>query len=199
MARKVFEKTQQPITVRTSVEPLRRSYETISQVAATENKSLQEFLRVGRDLSFGEFKKQAAINAQKRIVENDPYVEYYNTKGKKGLEDRLTNEGTLIEIEDDYLTKLEINTEKLYVESLAQELPSSEFNSALDITQENVYQEFRKTRLDSPQLELNARETINPYIRGLKRKYLKDLLAQKKTNLAKGQKSLLLRKISAYS
>ena len=194
MARKVFEKTQQPITVRTSVEPLRRSYETISQVAATENKSLQEFLRVGRDLSFGEFKKQAAINAQKRIVENDPYVEYYNTKGKKGLEDRLTNEGTLIEIEDDYLTKLEINTEKLYVESLAQELPSSEFNSALDITQENVYQEFRKTRLDSPQLELNARETINPYIRGLKRKYLKDLLAQKKTNLAKGQKSLLLRK-----
>ena len=186
MARKKYEKTKAQVNVNTQIQSFQKSYAPLVQTSKIRTESLQQLMDIGKKISYDKFTKDAVKKAQRRAVDNDPYLEYQNTKDSMGLEDRLTNEQVLLQIGNDYITDLEIQTKALETDSLNNEIPSAEFNALVDRKVLDIYQKFRKERIDSPLLELEARKTIDPYIRRMKVNYESNLLTIKSNNVLQG-------------
>ena len=181
MARKKYEQTKTQINVDTSIVSAAVDYSGLAKVAQAKSEGVQKLLSAGTKYAYGKFKEDAVKKAQRRAVDNDPYVEYYDTKDKRGLEDRLTNELVLTDIANDYVTDVSVLSKELELDSLARSVPSNQFDDLLDRKVLDIYQNFRVDRLDSPQLELEARKTLDPYIKRMKIAYREKLLSQLKS------------------
>ena len=96
MARKKYEKTKAQVNVNTQIQSFQKSYAPLVQTSKIRTESLQQLMDIGKKISYDKFTKDAVKKAQRRAVDNDPYLEYQNTKDSMGLEDRLTNEQVLL-------------------------------------------------------------------------------------------------------
>ena len=189
MARKKYEPTKRQVNVDTRIQSATLDYSGLAESSQAVSKAVQELTQLGAEYSYGKFKTEAAKKAQRRAVDNDPYIEYYNTKDKMGLEDRLTNELVLTEIGNDYIEDVSILTKEVEIDSLAKAIPGAQFDALLDRKVLDLYQQFRKDKLDSPQLELEARKSIDPYIKRIKIAYREKLLSSLKSKTGTAHKN----------
>ncbi len=188
MARKKYEPTKRQVNVETNVTGAALDYSPLSKSGLAQEQALQTLLNAGTKFAYGKFKEEALKKAQRRAVDNDPYVEYYETKDKKGLEDRITNELVLTNIGNDYIEDVSVQSKELEIDSLARLVPGAQFDALLDSQVENIYKKFRLEKLDSPQLELEARKTLDPYVKRMKIAYRDKILAKLKAKKNKADK-----------
>jgi len=179
--RKKYEKTKTQVNVDTRIQSATLDYSGLMKASQIQSEGVQKLTQFGAEIAYDKLKTDAAKKAQRRAVDNDPYAEYYNTKDSQGLEDRLTNELVLTEIGNDYIEDVSVLSKELELDSLGKLIPGNQFDALLDRKVLDLYQQFRVDRLDSPLLELEARKTLDPYIKRMKIGYREKLLSQLKT------------------
>ena len=193
MAIKKYEGSINRISTQTNVQESPMNFRGLAEVNAQRTSQQIKSLNLIRSFAADQFKKEAVKKAAERAAKNDPYAEYMRTKESMGLEDRLTFELNLSNIQDDYLFSVEEEIKDLEINGLLTGVSSDEFNQQVDISVRKNYQKLITRGIDSPQFELDTRKTIDPFVRRYKINYKDKLLSKTKKDRSKSIKKLLKR------